>query len=831
MVGGGVAGASIAYHLARLGWNDVLVLEQHELTEGTTWHSAGFVGQLRSTIGQTRMIMYSSELYDELSRSTGLDPGWRGVGSLRLATSPERVEELHRLAGSATTFGLEMELVSAADAQERLPLLNVADVLGAAWLPADGYLDPALLTQALAEGARRAGVRFLTHTRVTGIKHHHGRVTGVETDRGSIETDIVVNAAGAAAGTVGHLAGVNLPVVPMRHQYVVTEPLDPPVGEIPTVRDPDHIVYFRPEAGGLLVGGYSRHPVPWETPHPLREARTLFEPDPERFAESWAGAQKRVPALQGAQLARVVNGPEAFTPDGEFLLGETSLRGLWVAAGFCVHGLAAAGGVGKVLAEWITEGQPEWDVSNMDIRRFGAQYRSRGYSLERALEAYSRYYDIVYPGEERQAGRPLRVSPVYARLRELDAVFGEKASWERANWIDSNASAGNEALRPRGWAGRFWSPAIEAECLATRDAACLFDQSSFSKLEVRGDRAAQALNWICAGNVDRPVGTTVYTQLLNHRGGIEADLTVTRMAEDRFRVVTGTAFGGHDLQWIRHHLPADGSVQAEDVTAAMACLCLWGPAARRILEPLAEADLGNEQFPFLRAREISVGAIPVLAQRITFVGELGWELYCPSEYGLALWDLLWAAGRPEGMLAGGYRAIDSLRLEKGYRVWGSDITPDTTPDEAGLSFAVRIDKPGGFLGREALLATREAGGPARRLRCLVLDDPLATCLGNEPVSVDGTACGRVTSGGYGHRVERSIAYAYLPAEVSIGSRVSVGLFGEEIGAEVMSEPLYDAGNDRVLDRAPATPAAPAAPGGTTAPAGDQGATGAPNAAR
>ncbi|MEA2275141.1 MAG: hypothetical protein QOC78_101 [Solirubrobacteraceae bacterium] len=797
IVGGGVGGASIAYHLARLGWRDVVLVEQHELTEGTTWHSAGFVGQLRSTISQTRMIMYSSGLYRELAEVTGRDPGWRGVGGLRLATTPERVEELRRQESSATTYGLELDLLTAEQTGERLPLLDVDDVLAAAWLPGDGYLDPELLALALAEGARRNGVTFHPHTRVTAIDVAHGRVTAVRTDRGTISTETVVNAAGAAAGLVGRMAGVAIPVVPMRHQYVVTEPLDPPVGEVPTVRDPDRIMYFRPEAGGLLVGGYARHPVTWDADVPLAEPRTLFDADMERFDESWSGARRRVPELRDARLAKVVNGPEAFTPDGEFILGETAVDGFWVAAGFCVHGLAGAGGVGKVMAEWIVDGQPEYDVAGMDIRRFGPHYRSPRHARVRALDAYSRYYDIVYPHEEREAGRPLRVSPAYARLRALDASFGEKSGWERANWFDGNAAAGDPSLRPRGWAGRFWSPAIGAECLAARDSAALFDQSSFAKLEVRGAGAAAALDRICANEVDRPVGTAVYTQLLNPRGGIEADLTVTRVAEDRFRVVTGTAFGVHDLAWIRRHLPRDGSVAAEDVTGSRSCYCLWGPAARDILAPLTDDDLSHEAFPFLRAREISVGAVPVFAQRITFVGELGWELYCSAEFGQTLWDLVWASGREHGLRAGGYRAIDSLRLEKGYRVWGSDITPETTPDEAGLGFAVRIDKPGGFIGRDALVAAREAGGPPDRLRCLVLDDPRAVCLGTEPVRVDGVPCGRVTSGGYGHRVGRSIAYAYLPAGTAVGDRVEVGVFGEWVGAEVAREPLYDPAGDRI----------------------------------
>jgi glycine cleavage system aminomethyltransferase T/glycine/D-amino acid oxidase-like deaminating enzyme len=805
VIGGGVGGTSIAYHLTRLGLRDVVLVEQHELTEGTTWHSAGFVGQLRSTISQTRMIMYSSGLYAELARDTGRDPGWRGVGGIRVATTPERVQELERQAGSATTYGLQLDLLTPAQAQERLPLLAVGDVLAAAWMPGDGYLDPVLLTEALAEGARRGGAALHARTRVTGLDVRDGRVTGVRTDRGAIAAETVVIAAGAASGALGRLAGVTIPVIPMRHQYVVTEPLDPPVGEIPTVRDPDGIMYFRPEAGGLLVGGYSRDPVTWDVAEPLAEPRALFDADMERFGESWANAVRRVPALRDAGLAKVVNGPEAFTPDGEFVLGETEVDGLWAAAGFCVHGLAGAGGVGKVMAEWIVDGRPEYDVASMDIRRFGAQYRSARHVRVKALDAYSRYYDVVYPHEERDAGRPLRVPPAYERLAGLGAAFGEKAGWERANWLEANAAAGDASLRPRGWAGRFWSPAIGAECLATRDAATLFEQSSFSKLDVRGPGAVAALGRLCANDVDKPVGSAVYTQLLNPAGGIEADLTVTRVAEDAFRVVTGTAFGRRDLAWIRRHLPRDGATVADDVTSARACLCLWGPAAREILQPLTDADLSHEAFRFLTAREIGVGAVPVFAQRITFVGELGWELYCPAEYGRALWDALWAAGAGHGLRAGGYRAIDSMRLEKGYRVWGTDITPETTPDQAGLGFAVRIDKPGGFIGREALLAARQDGGPAEALRCLILDDPLAICLGDEPVRVGGVPRGRVTSGGYGHRVGRSIAYAYLPAALAPGDRVEVAVFGRWIGAQVAREPLYDPGNDRV--RGTAAPSA------------------------
>jgi len=808
VIGGGVAGCSIAYHLARLGWTDIVVVEQHDLTDGTTWHSAGFVGQLRSTISQTRMIMYSSSLYAELREQTGLDPGWRGVGGLRLATTLRRVEELRRQVSAATTYGLSMTLLSPEETADLLPLLDVDDVLAAGWLPGDGFLRPEALTRALAAGARALGAEFATHTQVREVDVVDGLVRGVVTDAGRIATEVVVNAAGAAAGHVGRLAGVAVPIVPIKHQYVVSGPLPSTAADleaIPTVRDPDHVVYFRGEGAGLLVGGYIRTPdVCWPADGgaPLAVPRTLFEPDLARFDESWTSARRRVPALAETPIATVVHGAEAFTPDGEFLLGETSVRGFWVAAGFCVHGLAAAGGVGKVMAEWIVDGPPEYDVAHMDIRRFGPHAASRSWTTAKALDAYSRYYDIVYPGQEWSAARPLRRSATWPRLSELDAVLGEKAGWERVNWFEANAADGDEKLRPAGWAGQIWSPAIEAEVRATTQCAGLFDQSSFAKLDVRGSDASAFLQRVCANDVDRPVGTVVYTQLLNERAGIEADLTVTRLGEAHFRVVTSTASGGRDASWLRRHAP--DTVTVDDVTGAHGCLCLWGPAAREILQPLSDEPLTNEDFRFMRARRLTVGFVPVLAQRVTYVGELGWELYAPTEYTLTLWDTLMAAGASHGIRPAGYRAIDAMRLEKGYRVWGSDITPETTPDEAGLAFAVRMEKD--FIGRTALLAGRASAASgagslgsaaSRRLRCLTLVDPRTVCLGTEPVQVDGRSCGRVTSGGYGYRVGQSIAYAYLPAAVPVGSRVQVGIFGEWRDATIRDEPLFDPTNARV----------------------------------
>jgi 4-methylaminobutanoate oxidase (formaldehyde-forming) len=706
------------------------------------------------------------------------------------------MEELARQAGWAKTFGLPLELVSAEEAQRLFPPVSTDGVLGAAYLPTDGYIDPSQLTFALAEGARRRGAEIATNTRVTAIEVESGRVRGIETDKGPVEAEIVVNAGGMFAGEIGRLAGVNVPVIPMAHEYLITKPTGVPL-DVPTMRDPSLLVYFRGESGGLVMGGYERHPAPWglEGIPPDFNGRLLPE-DWERFEELMTNAVVRVPELEEAEVVKLVNGPEAFTPDGEFILGETDVRGFWVAAGFCAHGLAGAGGMGQLVAEWIVEGIPSLDVWEMDSRRFGSAYASQAYTLARTVEVYSTYYDVKYPGHEREAGRPLRVSSTYESLGELGAAFGEKSGWERANWFEPNAERGDESLRPRGWAGRLWSPAIGTEHLACRESAALFDESSFAKLDVLGPGAADFLESMCDNRVAREVGTVTYTQMLNARGGIECDFTVTRLAQDRFRIVTGTAFGQHDSAWIRSHAPGDGSVVVEDVTSRFACLGVWGPAARELLQPLTDADLGNEAFPYMRGQQLSVGFVPCLAARVTYVGELGWELYCPAEFGRHLWDTLWSAGGEHGLVAGGYKAIDSLRLEKGYRVWGADITPDETPYEAGLGFAVKLDK-GDFVGREALVAARERP-LERRLACLVLDDPRSVALGSEPVRMDGDILGRVTSGGYGYAVARSIAYAYVPAESAVaGRRVEVEIFGEWVGGEIAEEPLFDPAGERI----------------------------------
>ena len=796
IIGGGVGGTSIAYHLAERGWSDIVLLERAQLTSGSTFHSAGLVGQLRSSMPLTRLMMQSVALYRRLTAETGVDIGWREVGSLRLASSETRMEELQRQAGWGKSFGLPIELIDAAEAGRRFPIMTLEGVRGAAFVSSDGYLDPSGLALALAEGARRRGARILEGVRVTGIRVEAGEVRGVETSAGPVDGELVVNAGGIYAPEIARLGGVTVPVIPMAHQYVLARVAAELPQDLPTMRDPDLLVYFRRDAGGLVMGGYERNPAPYGLTGIAADFNNQLLPeDWGRFEPLSENAVRRVPALDRAKIVKLINGPEAFTPDNEFVLGESNVRGLFIAAGFCAHGIAGAGGMGRAIAEWIVDGRPELDLWKMDIRRFGGQYRSQSYTLARTVEVYSTYYDIHYPNEERSAGRPLRVSPTYERLVELGASFGEKAGWERPNWFQSNATAGDEG-RPTGWAGEHWSSAIGGEHRATRERAALFDESSFAKFALTGPSVLDFLQRLCDNDMDRAVGRITYTQMLNQAGGIECDFTVTRLGADRFFIVTGTAFGNHDLGWMRRHQPRDGSVSIEDLTSARACLGLWGPRARDILQPLTETDLSNETFPYLTARPVMVGVVPCLALRVTYVGELGWELYCPTEYGRRLWDTIWQAGQQYGMVPGGYRAIESLRLEKGYRVWGSDITPEDNPYEAGLGFAVSLGKANGFIGREALLAARD-GSIRRRLRALLLDDAQAIVFGGEPVRAEGALLGRVTSGGYGYTLARSIAYAYLPAELPIGARIELEIFGRWVAATISKEPLYDPSASRI----------------------------------
>jgi 4-methylaminobutanoate oxidase (formaldehyde-forming) len=617
------------------------------------------------------------------------------------------------------------------------------------------------------------------------------------TDKGTIKTEIVVNAAGMWGREVGKMVGINLPVIPMAHLYIMTKPIEGVTNKFPNLRDPDLLVYWREEVGGFITGGYERSPATFGMNGIPRDFKfKLLEPDWERFTPLMENSIRRVPAIETAEVKMLLNGPEGFTPDGEFLLGPTTVKGFWVACAFCAHGLAGAGGMGKVMAEWIVDGSPEWDTWRLDVRRFGPNYNSLEYARARTFETYTQYYDIHYPGEERLSKRNVRLSPTYFRLQSLGCSFGEKMGWERPNWFRKYEELATHGHEPRGWMRHNWSRAIGHEHLMTREHAGLFDETSFNKFEVRGKGALNFLNSVCANQIDVPVGNLVYTQCLNKRGGIECDFTVNRLAEDRFFIVTGTAFGQHDMSWLSLNMPEDGSVTIEDVSSNYACIGMWGPKARTILEKVTTDDVSNDGFPYMTSKRMNVGDVPVIASRVTYVGELGWEFYCPVEYGLRLWDTLWEAGQSEGMVAGGYKAIESLRLEKAYRYWSGEITPDYTPYEAGLGFAVKLDKEN-FIGKEALVK-QKAEGIKTKLCTIVLNDDRNVVMGKEPIRVGEKLIGWVASGGFGYSVNKSIAYAYLPMEYAkSGTKLEIECFGEQMGAEVTQTVLWDAKGERI----------------------------------
>lgn len=800
VIGGGVGGTSVAYHLAELGEKDVILLDRSDLTSGSTFHSAGLVGQLRADPTLTKMNMHSVDLYRRLEASD-TPPSWRECGSIKLASTSERMEEIRRQIGWARTFGLDLHEISPKEAQTLFPLMDLKGVVGACYMASDGQVDPSQLAQALASGARRGGVKIFTHTRVLAIATKNGRVAHVETDKGRIECDIVINCGGMFAAELGRMVDVRIPIVPMSHQYLITENFLPEgAAYLPSLRDPDLLIYFRQEVSGLLMGGYERNSRAWTADYshvdeipPDFNGRLLPE-EWDRFEEIAENSQIRVPKMGEVGVKNFINGPEGFTPDNEFCLGETSVGGFYVAAGFCAHGIAGAGGIGKVVAEWVVAGEPTMDLWHMDIRRFGNAYESPKFTLERVTENYEEYYDIHYPGEERKSARPLRKSPVYQWHQDHSANFGEKASWERVNFYEDNVT--DNEFQPYGWAGKYWSSAVRSEHLATRESAGLFDESSFAKISVKGGKAASFLNFVCANDVVKGVGRTVYTQALNSRGGIESDYTVTQVADQEFIIVTGTAFLTHDMGWLdkirREH---NFDVTISDLTSTLACFGIWGPRARDILQSATSYDLSHTNFPFMHSREISIAGVTLRATRITYVGELGWELYVPVADAGLVWQHLIDAGAKFSMKVCGYRAIESLRLEKGYRAWGSEISTETNPCEAGLEFAISFKKES-FMGRDAVLKARESY--KRKLVPILFDDIRQVPLGNEPIRIGERIVGRVKSGGQGYSLNKAIAYAYLPLEhTASGTSVDVEFFGEWKSGEVATEPLFDPTNSRI----------------------------------
>lgn len=761
IIGGGIIGCSTAYHLGKLGWTDTVLLERKKLTSGTTFHAAGLVGQLRTSANITQLLGYSVELYKKLEQETGLQTGWKMNGGLRLACNAERWTEVKRQATTAHSFGLEMHLLTPKEAQELWPLMTIDDLVGAAYLPTDGQANPSDITQSLAKGARMAGVQIFEDTPVTRIIVEDGRIRGVETAQGTIECEKVICCAGQWTRTLAATVGVNVPLVSVEHQYMVTERIEGVTPTLPTLRDPDRLTYWKEDVGGLVWGGYEPNPKPWaQNGIPEGFHFELLNSDWDHYSQFMENALARVPALANAGVKQLINGPESFTPDGNFILGEApELRNFYVGAGFNAFGIASGGGAGMALAEWAAKGEAPYDLWPVDIRRFGRVHRSTDWVRARTMEAYGKHYTIAWPSEEHHSARPTRRSPLYAHLQAAGACFGEKLGWERPNWF-ADLTAGEKPVDRYSYQRPGWFDAVGREHRAARDSAVLIDQTSFAKFTLKGPDAAQVLNHIAAGNVDRAVGTLTYTQMLNTRGGIEADVTVARVAQDEFYIVTGTGFATHDFDWIARNIPADARCQLVDVTAGSSILSLMGPKARDILQSLTPDDLSGAAFPFATAKPISVASCPVLALRVTYVGELGWELHMPTDVAVTVYEALMQAGAPHGLRNAGYRAIETLRLEKAYRAWGADIGPDHTPVEAGLAWACKMKSGIPFIGREAL-AAQLANGVKKRLAIFTVDDPHVILLGRETIYRNGERVGWLSSGGFGHTLGLPIGMGYV----------------------------------------------------------------------
>jgi sarcosine dehydrogenase len=759
IIGGGVIGCSTAYHLADLGWKNIVLLERRQLTSGSTFHAAGLVGQLRSSANITQLLKHSVKLYDTLEAETGQATGWRANGGLRLACNQERWTEVKRQATSAHSFGLDMELLSPSEAKKLWPIMEESDLVGAAFLPTDGQVNPSDLTQALATGSRQKGVRIVEGCEVQEIMHDARGVQAVVTDGGTIKTPVVVNCGGIWAQKIGAMVNACVPVQACQHQYLVTEPIEGLPKNLPTLRDPDRLIYFKEEVGGLVMGGYELNPIAWgQQGIPKDFFFQLLDADWDHFESLMTEALQRVPALEHAGIRKLYNGPEAFTPDGKFILGEApQCRGFFVGAGFNAYGIAAAGGAGKALAEWIDAGEPTFDLWPVDIRRFGSHHRDTRWVRKRTLEAYAKHYTMAWPHEENQSCRPTKTSPLYNALLEAGACFGSKFGWERPNWF---APPGIKAEDQYTYGHQNWFEAVGQEHRNTREKVTLFDESSFGKIRVEGIDASKALSWVCANDIDKKPGTLTYTQCLNLRGTIEADLTVARLEENVFYLVTGTAYLNHDLHWLKHHLQDAFDVQIRDVTSANAVIGIMGPRARQVLQPLTDDDLSHEHFAFGQCRKIMLAGADVLAMRVTFVGELGWELHIPSESALSVYRALIQSGQRCELSHAGYRAIESCRLEKGYRVWGKDVTPDDTPLEAGLGWATKLKTAKPFLGRQALEKQRQQG-VTRRLALFKVSQPDCVLLGRETIYRNGEQVGYLSSGGYGYTMGCPLGLGYI----------------------------------------------------------------------
>ena len=801
VLGGGVIGVSVAYHLAEAGIRDVVLLERKELTSGTTWHAAGLVGQLRTSINMTQLARYTSQLYRGLEDETGQATGYRQCGSISIAATLERFEELKRSASMAKVFGLEVNVLSVAEIAEKYPLIQTDDLFGGIHIPSDGYANAVDITQALAKGAKNRGARIFTDTKVEAILRDGDEVTGVRTAEGEIRSRYVVICGGMWSRDLAASVGVNLPLHACEHYYVLFEGVEGLNPELPVLRDYDACTYYKYDAGKLLVGAFEPSAKPWGM-EGISEDFCFDEiaGDFDHFEPVLHDAMKRLPALEQAGIQKFFCGPESFTPDVRYHLGEApELKNCFVAAGLNSIGLQSAGGVGKVTAEWIRDGRPPLDLWEVDVRRNMPFQGNRGYLQSRVGESLGLLYATHYPYRQYETGRGVRKSVIHDRLAAIGACHGEAFGWERPNWY---APAGVEPRYEYSYGRQNWFEHSAAEHRAVRESVALFDQTSFAKFRLEGRDALTVLNRVCANNVDVGAGRVVYTQWLNERGGIEADLTVTRLSETTFMIVGGAETEVRDFYWLKRQIPDYAHCVLTNVTSSMGVLSIMGPRARDLLQSLTPADMSHAGFPFATSREIELGYAIVRASRITFVGELGWELYVPTEFMQHVYDRIIEAGGAVGLVHAGYHALNSLRLEKAYRHWSHDITDEDSPLEAGLSFVVKFDKPGGFIGREALLAQQEQGA-ARHLVQLKLNDPEPLIYHNEPIWRGDEIVGHITSGAYGHTLGGAVGLGYVsaqpgaPADAVLGATYEVEVACERFAAKVSLRPLYDPDNGKI----------------------------------
>ncbi|WP_088286244.1 FAD-dependent oxidoreductase [Ideonella sp. A 288] len=792
IVGGGIAGCSTAYHLAKLGITDVLLLEQGKLTSGTTWHAAGLVGQMRPNRNMTRMSTYGIGLYASLEAETGLATGWKACGSLNVASTPERMQVLHKQAALARSFGIEVQVLTPREAGDLYPVMRTDDLQGAIWIPGDGKANPADLCMSLAKGARQRGARLLEGIEVTAVLDEQGadgrRVRGVRVrptegdgEEAEIACEVLVNCAGQWARQFGALAGVNVPLYSAEHFYIVTGRIEGVHPMLPVMRDPDGFIYYKEEVGGLLMGGFEPVAKPWTVdPIPASFQFQLLDEDWDQFEPLMKTAMHRTPCLETAEIKMLLNGPESFTPDGNFILGEApGLSHYFVCAGFNSAGIANSGGAGRLIAEWIAGGEAPSDLWDVDLRRFGPFMANRRLLSQRTGETLGLHYAMRWPRQELASARPLRTSPLYDRLAARGAEFGSRFGWERANYF----RPAGQAAPPHGLGTPGWLPWVCAEMRATREAVAMYDQSSFGKLLLQGRDALAVLQRLCANEMDVPVDRMVYTAMLNERGGFESDCTVIRLAEDRFLVVTGSAQPTRDADWIGRHIGAQQQAVLTDVSPLWSLLSVMGPRSRELLQRLTPDDLGTLKFS--HSREIDLGLARVRAARMAYVGGPGYELYVPVEVARHVDIALREAGEDLGLVDAGYFALDALRIEAGRRAWGAELGPDESPVEAGLWAGVRLDKASSFIGREALLARRDQP-PAKKLLTVVLDDPAHWVWGGESLLVDGQAVGELSSVGWSLKAGACIGMGYVRGEAArhthVGTPVQIDLWGQPVGA-------------------------------------------------